>query len=71
MFCFGNMSSAAARQRLCRQHFTAANERIKLNPTDQATRSFEAPYLAGKKTCAARKPPANFALTVKTGVRVP
>jgi len=31
------MSSAAARQRLCRQHFTAANERIKLNPTDQAT----------------------------------
>jgi hypothetical protein len=37
------MSSAAARQRLCRQHFTAANERIKLNPTDQATRSFEAP----------------------------
>ena len=41
------MSSAAARQRLCgRQHFTAANERIKLNPTDQATRGFEAPYLA-------------------------
>jgi hypothetical protein len=29
--------------RLCRQHFTAANERIKLNPTDQAIRSFEAP----------------------------
>ena len=46
MFCFGNMSSAAARQRLGRQCFTAANERIKLNPTDQATSGFEAPYLA-------------------------
>jgi hypothetical protein len=40
------MSSAAARQRLGRQHFAATNERIKLNPTDQATRSFEARYLA-------------------------